>query len=175
VLWHWRALLTFSLPPTCLLAVVTFCSFVQVAFTTLLQHGYKWYTALCRSYCTTLCATSSYTLDISLACSITHHIFIFVNSLSVLKFPLSGKLLQTVKLLTCVRGASSSWTTAFQPKDSKLHTECKSYDRLWRVQYCVYGSYCCCSNLYTRMTEQDTNQPHWMKDISWLHQEWFVQ
>ena len=49
----------------------------------------------------TLCATSSYTLDIALACSITQHIFILVNSLSVLKFSLSGKLLQTVKLLTC--------------------------------------------------------------------------
>ena len=73
---------------------------------------------------------------------------------------LGGKLLQTVKLLTCVRGTSSSWNTAFQPKDSKLHTECKSHDRLWRVQYCVYTSYCCCSNLYTRITEHHNNQPH---------------
>jgi len=56
----------------------------------------------------TLCTTSSYTMDIALACSITHHIFIPVNSLSVLKFPLSGKLLQTVTLLTCVRETSSS-------------------------------------------------------------------
>jgi hypothetical protein len=81
----------------------------------------------------TMCATSSYTLDIALACSVTHHIFMFVNCLSVLMFTFSGKLLQTVKLLTCVRGISSSWTTVFQPKDSKLHTECKSHDRLWRV------------------------------------------
>jgi hypothetical protein len=56
----------------------------------------------------TLCATSSYILDIAFAGSLTHHIFIFVNALSVLKFPLSGKLLQTVKLPTCVRGTSSS-------------------------------------------------------------------
>jgi hypothetical protein len=27
--------------------------------TTLLQHGYKWYSALCRSYCMTLCTTSA--------------------------------------------------------------------------------------------------------------------
>jgi len=108
----------------------------------------------------TLCVTSSCTPDIALACSITHHISIFVNCMSVLMFPLSGKVLQTVKLLTCVRGTSSSWTTAFQPKDSKLHTECKSHDRLWRVQYCVYASYCCCSNLYTRITEHHNNQPH---------------
>jgi len=113
----------------------------------------------------TLCTTSSYTLDIALACSITHPISILVNYLSVLMFPLSGKLLQTVKLLTCVRGTSSSWTTAFQPKDSKLHTECKSYDRLWRIQYCVYTSYCCCYNLHTRITEHDNSQPHWMKDV----------
>jgi len=86
-------------------------------------------------------------------------------------FPLSGKLLQTVQLLTCVRRASSSWTTAFQPKDSTLHTECKSYDRLWHVQYCVYASYCCCSNLYASITEHDNIQPHGMKDMSWLHQE----
>ena len=85
----------------------------------------------------TLCATFIYTLDIALACSITHHIYIFVNYLSVLMFPLSGKLLQTVKLLTCVRETSSSWTTAFQPKDNKLHRECNSYDRLWCVQYWV--------------------------------------
>jgi len=45
----------------------------------------------------------------------------------------------------------------------------------WCVQYCVYASYCCCSNLYTRITEHDNNQPHWMKDISWLHQKWYVQ
>jgi len=56
----------------------------------------------------TLCAISSYTLDIALTCSITHHIYILVNCLSVLMFPLSGKLLQTVKLLTWVRGTSSS-------------------------------------------------------------------
>ena len=90
-------------------------------------------------------------------------------------FQLSGILLQTVKFLTCIRGTSSSWTTAFQPKDSKLHTECKSYDRLWCVQYCVYTSYCCCSNLYARITEHDNNQPQWMKDMSWMHQVWSVQ
>jgi len=159
----------------CCLPVVTFCRFVRLACTTLLQHGYKWYSALCSSYCMTLCTNSSYTLDIALACSTTHHISILVISLSVLMFPLSGKLLQTVKLLTCVRGTSSSWSTAFQPKDSKLHTECNSYDRLWHVQYCVYTSYCCCYNLHTRITEHDNNQPHWMKDMSWLHQQWSVQ
>ena len=151
------------------------CRWLAPLCCNLLQHGCKWYSALCRNYCMTFFATYSYTLDIALVCSITHHIFTLVNSVPVLKFPLSGKLLQMVKLLTCVRGTSSSWTTAFQPKDNKLHTECKSYDRLWRVQNCVYASYCCCSNLYTRITEYDNNQPYWMKDISWLHQEWSVQ
>jgi len=165
------ALLTFDQSaPSCLLAVVTFCRFVQVACTHLLQHGYKWYSALCRNCCTTLCATCSHTLEIALACSITRHTFIVVNFLSVLKFPLSGKLLQTVKSLTCVRATSSSSTTTFQLKDNKLHTQCKSYDKLCHVQYCVYTSYCCCSNLYTRITEHDNNQPQWMKEISWLHQ-----
>ena len=150
------------------------CRWLAPLCCNLLQHGYKWYSTLCRSYCMTLCA-SSYTLDIALACSITQHIIILVNSLSVLKFPLSGKLLQTVKLLTCVTATSSSWTTGFQPKDNKLHTECKSSDRLWCVQYCVYSSYCCCSNWCTRITEHDNSQLHWMKDIPWLHKEWSVQ
>ena len=66
--------------------------------------------------------------------------FSYLWTLSVLKISLSGKLLQTVKLLTCVRATSTSWTTAFQPKDNKLHTECKPYDRLWHVQCCVYSS-----------------------------------
>ena len=130
------------------------------------------YAAVTAWHCALLPATL-WTLPFS--CSITHHIAIFVYSPSVLLFPLSGKLLQTVKLLTCVRGTSSSWSTAFQPKDSKLHTECNSYDRLWHVQYCVYTSYCCCYNLHTRITEHDNNQPHWMKDMSWLHQQWSVQ
>ena len=64
----------------------------------------------------TLCATSSYTLDIALACSITQHIFILVNSLSVLKFPLSGKLLQTVKLLTFVRQHHPVEPLLFSPR-----------------------------------------------------------
>jgi len=142
VLWHWRALLTFnqSAPPHCCPTVATFCRFVQVACTNLLQHGCKWYSALCRNCCMTVCATSSYTLDIALACSITHHISIVKNSRSFLKFPLSGKLLQTMKLLTCCRATSASWNTTFQLKDNKLHTECKSYDTLWRVQYGVYAS-----------------------------------
>jgi len=25
------------------------------------------------------------------------------------------------------------------------------------------------------VTEHDNNQPHWMKDMSWLHQEWSVK
>jgi hypothetical protein len=140
----------------------------------LLQYGYKRYSALCRNYSTTMWAIFGCILDIPPACCITHHISILVKCLSVLKFPLSGKLLQIVKLLTCVRQTSSSWTTAFQSKGSKLHTECRSYDKLWPVQYCVYASYCCCSNLYTRITEHDHNQSHWMKDMSTLHQEWSV-
>jgi len=102
------------------------------------------------------CATSSYTLDKALACSITQHIFTLVNSLSILKIPLCIKLLQTV------RATSSSWTTAFQPKDNKLHTECKSSDRPWRVQYCVYSSYFCFSNWCTRITENGKSQPFWI-------------
>jgi hypothetical protein len=151
------------------------CGWLTPLCCNLLQHGYKWYSAVCSSYCMTLGATSNYTLDIALACSITHHISILVNSLSFLMFPFSGKFLQAVILLTCVRGTSSSWTTAFQSKDSKLHAECNSYHRLWSVQYSAYASYCCCSNLYTRITEHDNSQLHWMKDMSWLHQQWSVQ
>jgi len=119
--------LLISLPPTAVWLLwlsAGLCTWLAPLCCNLLQHGYKWYSALCTNYCMTFCATSSYTLDIALAFSITHHMFILMNSVSVLKFPLSGKLLQTVKLLTCVRGTSSSWITAFQPKDNKLHTEC---------------------------------------------------
>ena len=173
MLWHWRTLLTFnqSVPPPA----------DQLSW---LSAGLcRWLAPLCCNLATS--DTVHYAEITVLHCALlpaalwtlpfTHHIFILANSLSVLKFPLSGKLLQTVKLLTCVRGTSSSWTTAFQCKNNKLHTECKSYYRLWHVQYCVSASFCCCSNLYTRITEHDNNLPYWMKDISWLHQEWSVQ
>ena len=158
---------------------MTLCRFVQLACTTLLQLAATWLQVI-------QCIMQQFLHDIVryFQPHSGHSLFLVVSLItlpylctlpSVLLFPLSGKLLQTVKLLTCVRGTSSSWTTAFQPKDSKLHRECKYSDRLWHVQYCFYTRYCCCSNLYARITEHDNDQLHWMKEMSWLHQQWSVQ
>jgi hypothetical protein len=87
----------------------------------------------------TLCATSSYNLDIGLACSITHHIFIFVNCLSVLKFPLSGKLLQTVKLLTGLEEHNPvepllfSPRTVNYPQNTNPMTDCGVYSTVFTL------------------------------------------
>jgi hypothetical protein len=150
----------FILYPSCLLAVVTFCRIVQKACTSaatccnIATSNTVHYGEITVWHCVLLPATL-WTLPL-LVVSLVIFSYLW-TVLSFLMFPLIGKVLQTIELLTRVKGTSSSWINVFQPKESKLHAECKSHDRLWRVQYSVYASYCWYYNSYTRITEHHTS------------------